>query len=100
MPAGNIVISAKLKATVKPFLSTFLFILALGTAQILGDDFHKVQSNEFSWNDTNNPSGMYFARLIVEGETRTMKILYLKKIMRSFSTLFSQTNRNLWQHQH
>ena len=100
MPAGNIVISAKLKATVKPFLSTFLFILALGTAQILGDDFHKVQSNEFSWNDTNNPYGMYFARLIVEGETRTMKILYLKKIMRSFSTLFSQTNRNLWQHQH
>ena len=100
MPAGNIVISAKLKATVKPFLSTFLFILALGTAQILGDDFHKVQSNEFSWNDTNNPYGMYFARLIVEGETRTMKILYLKKIMRSFSTLFSQKNKNLWQHQH
>ena len=62
----------------KPFLSTFLFILALGTAQILGDDFHKVQSNEFSWNDTNNPSGMYFARLIVEGETLTMKMLYLK----------------------
>jgi len=78
LPAGNIVISAKLKATVKPFLSTFLFILALGTAQILGDDFHKVQSNEFSWNDTNNPSGMYFARLIVEGETLTMKMLYLK----------------------
>jgi len=43
---------------------------------------------------------MYFARLIVEGDTRTMKILYLKKIMRSFSTLFSQKNKNLWQHQH
>ncbi len=84
----------------KPFLTISLFILSLGTAQILGDDFHKVQSNEFSWNDTNNPYGVYFARLIVEGETRTMKILYLKKIMRSFSTLFSQTNRNLWQHQH
>ena len=74
MPAGNIVISAKLKATMKPFF----FILLLGTVQILGDDFHKVQSNEFSWNDTNNPSGMYFARLIVEGETLTMKMLYLK----------------------
>ncbi len=62
----------------KPFLSIFLFILSLGTAQILGDDFHKVQSNEFSRNGTNNPSGMYFARLIVEGETLTMKMLYLK----------------------
>jgi len=81
-------------------MKPFFFILLLGTVQILGDDFHKVQSNEFSWNDTNNPSGMYFARLIVEGDTRTMKILYLKKIMRSFSTLFSQKNKNLWQHQH
>ena len=62
----------------KPFLSIFLFILSVGTAQILGDDFHKVQSNEFSRNGTNNPSGMYFARLIVEGETLTMKMLYLK----------------------
>ena len=78
MPTGNIVISAKLRATMKPFLSIFLFILSLGTAQILGDDFHKVQSNEFSRNGTNNPSGMYFARLIVEGETLTMKMLYLK----------------------
>jgi len=81
-------------------MKPFFFILLLGTVQILGDDFHKVQSNKFSWNDTNNPSGMYFALLIVEGDTRTMKILYLKKIMRSFSTLFSQKNKNLWQHQH
>ena len=31
----------------KSFLSISLFILSLGTAQILGDDFYKVQSNEF-----------------------------------------------------
>ena len=31
----------------KPLLSISLFILSLGTAQILGDDFYTAQSNEF-----------------------------------------------------
>ncbi|MBT3479347.1 MAG: T9SS type A sorting domain-containing protein [Candidatus Marinimicrobia bacterium] len=58
--------------------SLVIYNILGGEVETLVNDHLNSGNHIFNWNGGNNPAGMYFARLIIEGETRTMKMLYLK----------------------
>lgn len=58
--------------------SLVIYNILGGEVETLVNDHLNSGNHKFNWNGNNNPAGMYFVRLTIDGKTKSMKMLYLK----------------------